>query len=215
VRIYDDTFFWFVFGYGNDSNMIRTHWFFIFVWMLSGEVLLLLHQARPSTNFITPLTIRHLAVPTDRKFAVDVQQAAVLLCAQGSASRVQTFDQMVPADDWLRALGCVCTVGRTVVASGRRGSVLDCAAFLFGFAACELHCREFGGDIGSFGGDGGELLVGCVGFAEAEVGEVLVFGLALVVSVIVVIVVCVVGGILTRAKEVVDGFEMSVVDYGL
>ena len=58
---------------------------------------------------------------------------------------------------------------------------------------------------------------GCVGFAEAEVGEVLVSDFALVIAVVavVVVVVCVVGGVLTWTEKVVDGFEMSVVDYRL
>ena len=135
--------------------------------------------------------------------------------AQRSASGVETFDQMVPADDWLGALGCFCTVGRTIEAGRRRGSVLGCPAFFFCFAAGELHCRQLGGDVCAFGGDGGELLGGCVGFAEAEVGEVLVSDFALVIAVVAVAVACVVCRALTWTQKVVDGFEMSVVDHCL
>ena len=69
-----------------------------------GETLLL-HQARPSTDFVASLAVGHLTITADGKLAVDVQQAAVFLRAEGSASGVQTFDQMMPADDWLGTLG--------------------------------------------------------------------------------------------------------------
>jgi hypothetical protein len=78
-RFYDDNFFFFcLIHYDNDSKTIRDDGFCFIIFRLwihtaAPIFVLSLHQARPSTDFITPLAVGHLAVPPNGELAVDVE----------------------------------------------------------------------------------------------------------------------------------------------
>jgi hypothetical protein len=78
-----------------------------------------LHQTRPTANFVAPLAVGHLTIPPDGELAINVGQAAVFLCTERRASGLQRLHQMVPANDWFCAFSCFCTIERSVVTSGR------------------------------------------------------------------------------------------------
>lgn len=58
-------------SYDNDQRFRFDVMVLRFFLCVRGEVLLL-HQTRPSTDFVTPLAVRHLAIPTNGELTVDV-----------------------------------------------------------------------------------------------------------------------------------------------